>query len=232
MGVGIGITVPIGEEEDSMYKLIQTVIGLILLVVLPLMGKPGLLFTWPVILVALGGGLVHLAPPYTPAGELFKSNPNDRGSTYLMMFGAAGLALISILDYAYGRQARPPFLSLASLAGFFLIDLGLSVRQWTIITLGDYFTARVTLEEEHKMIDIGPYHYLRIRHPAYLGTLLVSLGVPIVLRSYLGLGFNFLVMVPAYLYRIAVEEGALATKLQDKYATFTARTKRLIPILY
>jgi protein-S-isoprenylcysteine O-methyltransferase Ste14 len=73
---------------------------------------------------------------------------------------------------------------------------------------------------------------LRIRHPSYLGTLLFALGIPLFLSTYVGLLAYLLVMLPAYLYRIHVEEEALHQKLGDRYMAFSQKTRRLVPRIY
>src|SRR5438445_13363821 len=63
------------------------------------------------------------------------------------------------------------------LFGFLLFLGGLILRWYSIGYLGRYFTVDVSISAEHKLIDSGPYRF--IRHPTYTGAVL----------SFLGLGF-------------------------------------------
>ncbi len=71
-----------------------------------------------------------------------------------------------------------------------------------------------------------------MRHPSYTGVLLAFLGLALSLHNLLSI---FLIMVPitvASLHRMNVEEQALLRALGERYASYMARTKRLLPFLY
>jgi len=53
--------------------------------------------------------------------------------------------------------------------GFTLFLAGLALRWYSIGYLGRYFTVDVSISAEHKLVDSGPYHY--VRHPTYTGAL-------------------------------------------------------------
>ena len=68
---------------------------------------------------------------------------------------------------------------------------------------------------EHKLIDSGPYRY--IRHPTYAGALL---GLRRLWDFVLGIGLSILFMtvpiIGAFLWRIRIEESALADALGER----------------
>ena len=101
------------------------------------------------------------------------------------------------------------------LFGFLMFLGGLILRWYSIGYLGRYFTVDVSISAEHKVVDSGPYRY--IRHPTYTGALL----------TFLGLGFCF-----GFLWRIRIEESALTDALGEDYRAYAQRTKRLIPFVY
>lgn len=89
------------------------------------------------------------------------------------------------------------------------------------------FAARtVEVEENQQLIDSGPYHW--VRHPMYVGMLLMYLATPIALGSWWGL----VACIPLPLglvVRIVNEEKVLHRDLQG-YTDYTHRTRwRLIP---
>jgi len=47
-----------------------------------------------------------------------------------------------------------------------------------------------------------------------------------------GATLTALVAIPAYLYRIRVEERTLIAELGEPYRAYTTRTRRLIPFVY
>ena len=74
--------------------------------------------------------------------------------------------------------------------------------------------------------------YRWIRHPSYLGMLIIFLAIGIHSRNWLGL---IVVLIPttlALLYRIHIEEIALNHAFGDAYASYSKTTRRLLPFLY
>ena len=113
--------------------------------------------------------------------------------------------------------------------GFILFLGGLALRWYSIGYLGRYFTVDVSISAEHKVIDSGPYRY--IRHPSYAGALLAFVGLGF---CFGGLSILFLTVpiIGAFLWRIRIEESALTEALGEDYRTYKQRTKRLIPCVY
>ncbi len=114
--------------------------------------------------------------------------------------------------------------------GIALFAIGFMVRIYSILTLKQYFTYSVTKVENHKIISTGLYKF--IRHPGYLGQLIIFMGISISISNWLSI---LLMMVPVtlgYLYRIKVEEKFMADELGEYYKNYQGRTKKVIPMLY
>jgi protein-S-isoprenylcysteine O-methyltransferase Ste14 len=116
------------------------------------------------------------------------------------------------------------------ITGILLILCGLIVRWIAIATLKQHFTVDVAIGKDHRIIKTGLYRF--IRHPAYAGTLLSFLGVGIYFSNYLSLAVIFVPICAAFMYRIEVEEKALADAFGEEYRSYQAATKRLVPGLY
>jgi len=95
--------------------------------------------------------------------------------------------------------------------------------------LGKYFSAGLRISEYHKLVTQGIYRH--VRHPAYLGVLLVWLGVPLLFSSLYGF-LAMLLLIPCYLYRIRIEEKMVIEKFGKEYLEYMKRTKKLIPYIY
>jgi protein-S-isoprenylcysteine O-methyltransferase Ste14 len=108
--------------------------------------------------------------------------------------------------------------------------LGLAIRLAAIFTLGKSFSANVAIRTEQKVRRTGLYRL--VRHPSYLGLLLIFLAVG--LRSANLVSFAVMLIPPtiAILYRIYVEEAALLQAFGEDYADYVRVTKRLIPGIY
>jgi protein-S-isoprenylcysteine O-methyltransferase Ste14 len=113
-------------------------------------------------------------------------------------------------------------------AGVVLIFAGVLLRTYAVHILGSYFSFTVATRPNQKVIDKGPYRF--VRHPSYSAALLSMFGLLLAFANWL----SFLGLIPlivGYSYRIRVEETALAKDLGQDYLSYMKRTKRLIPFI-
>ncbi|MEO8003248.1 MAG: isoprenylcysteine carboxylmethyltransferase family protein [Arenimonas sp.] len=114
--------------------------------------------------------------------------------------------------------------------GVLLFFSGLLLRWFSIIYLGRFFTVNVAIAKDHRVIDSGPYRY--IRHPSYTGALMAFLGFGICLSNIASILVILIPVTAAFLYRIRIEEAALGNALGNAYLEYSKRSKRLIPFIY
>src|SRR5260370_22334425 len=117
-----------------------------------------------------------------------------------------GIQMVWLFPNAIVRYPRGFYLF-----GFLLFLGGLILRWYSIGYLGRYFTVDVSISSEHKLIDSGPYRY--IRHPTYTGALLAFLGLGFSFGYWLSILFMPLPIFAAFLWRIRIEERALTDAL-------------------
>jgi protein-S-isoprenylcysteine O-methyltransferase len=137
----------------------------------------------------------------------------------------AGIAAAYVVAAARIHPARIIFP-----VGFGLYVLGLGLRWWAILYLGRFFTVNVAIAADHRVVDSGPYRY--IRHPSCTGALMAFLGLSLCLLNALSI---LIIMVPiwwAFWNRMGIEEAVLAEYLGPDYRDYVRRTKRLIPFVY
>jgi protein-S-isoprenylcysteine O-methyltransferase len=135
---------------------------------------------------------------------------------------------VIIVSFWFGVQMvwLAPGATLPHPSGFYLIGFclflgGLILR---------YFTVDVSISAEHRLIDSGPYRF--VRHPTYTGALLAFLGLGFCLGNWLSILFLSLPIIAVFLRRVRIEERALLGALGDQYRPYMRRTKRLIPFIY
>ncbi len=114
--------------------------------------------------------------------------------------------------------------------GMTLFVIGFMIRIFSILTLKQYFTYSISEVENHKIIDTGLYHF--IRHPGYLGQLIIFLGISTSISNWLSILVMMIPISLGYLYRIKVEERFMVDKLGKDYLAYQAQTKRIIPMVY
>jgi protein-S-isoprenylcysteine O-methyltransferase Ste14 len=154
----------------------------------------------------------------------------DRGSMVLVVGSVvAGLLLGFVLASQWRGVAIPWLRTQVTIAGIVLIVLGTMLRWWSILTLGRYFTLDVAVRSTQRVVQSGPYRF--VRHPSYTGLLLIFVGVGLTLANW-GSIISILVVCPlGLLYRVRVEERALAASLGQPYVDYMRHTKRFIPFV-
>jgi protein-S-isoprenylcysteine O-methyltransferase Ste14 len=165
----------------------------------------------------------------TPEAKTFQRGPSEKGSMLLIgVTLGVGLWLpliLNVLGFALFSISI-----IEGLTGLVVMLAGLGLRIWAAVTLGGYYTRTLMTKKSHKVVTTGPY--ARVRHPAYLGVILLWSGFG-VLSGSLILVFLFpIVFVIVYLYRISVEETMLVNELGDDYVQYQRRTRKLIPFVY
>jgi len=136
--------------------------------------------------------------------------------------------LVTALDFVMIQRMVYRF-DLVSLTGLILLPIGSAIRVQARRTLGRYFSPVVRILPDHKLIRHGIYKH--IRHPGYLGELLLYFSVPLFFRSLYGF-FVMVFLVPFILYRIRMEEQMLTEKFGDEYRDYMKNSKKLIPYVY
>jgi len=114
--------------------------------------------------------------------------------------------------------------------GALLTVVGLIIRINSILTLKQHFTYTVTQIEDHLLIEAGLYKY--IRHPGYLGQIIIFIGIATSISNWLSVLFMMIPVLVGYINRIRVEERFMTEHMGTKYIDYQKRTKRLIPGIY
>lgn len=114
--------------------------------------------------------------------------------------------------------------------GLVMIWGGLAFRAWSINTLGRFFKLTVVIQEDHRVIETGPYRLLR--HPSYLGSIVAMTGLGVVEGDWVSVAIMFFGTLTAFVIRIRVEERTLLNELGEAYVAYSQRTARLLPGVY
>jgi protein-S-isoprenylcysteine O-methyltransferase Ste14 len=114
--------------------------------------------------------------------------------------------------------------------GAALIVPGLLIRIHSMLMLGQYFTYSVGKVANHQLVEKGLYRI--IRHPGYLGQLMIFLGISISLSNWLSILAMMFPVALGYGYRMKVEERFMLEQSGKRYLDYQKRTKRIIPLIF
>jgi protein-S-isoprenylcysteine O-methyltransferase Ste14 len=180
-----------------------------------------LYFAWPVseVLLVLATRTRHSA-----------GHVQDRGSIYLLWAVIVGSMCMSswyAIAHPIGRFAGGIVIQTTSLA---MLVAGLAIRWTAIFSLGRAFSVNVAIHAGQRLYRRGLFAL--VRHPSYTGMLLIFAALGLRLDNWISLAIAMVPPLLALLYRMDVEEQALALAFGEEYQIYRRSTKRLIPGLY
>jgi protein-S-isoprenylcysteine O-methyltransferase Ste14 len=138
------------------------------------------------------------------------------------LLGNVALLVFCALDHRFGWSPVPGWVSLL---GDGLVALGLFVNL-LVFRENSFGGSTVQAFAGQSVITTGPYAL--VRHPMYVGVLILIAGVPLALGSWWGLAI-LLLTVPGLMWRITDEEKLLRQDLRG-YTEYAQRVPyRLLP---
>ena len=161
--------------------------------------------------------------------KMIVTTSNDKNSLRLLY----GLITVGyFLSFAIGatKLGRIYYWNALFTVGMSLVVIGLMIRIHSILTLRQFFTYSVAKVENHEIIETGLYKF--IRHPGYLGQIIIFMGISVSISNWLSILAMMLSITLAYLYRINVEERFMLEQIGENYLNYQNRTKRLIPMIF
>jgi len=161
-----------------------------------------------------------------------KAEVKRRNDSRSLLFLWVTIIVCLTMGYAIARMqigiAVDPLI--ADIAGVPIIIIGFIIRWIAIIQLGNMFTVDVAISRKHILKTDGVYKI--VRHPSYLGLMLIITGLAILLNNVLSC---IIIVIPIFLvlnYRISVEEKAIIQEFDNQYIQYQLRVKKIIPLLY
>jgi protein-S-isoprenylcysteine O-methyltransferase Ste14 len=138
---------------------------------------------------------------------------------YLLVFSdSAGIGIL-------GTRFIPRTMASAVL-GLVFTWSGTGLAVWARYHLAEYWSARITIKEDHQLIRTGPYSHLR--HPIYSGLILATIGSALVIdkgRCVLGV----CLVTVGYCFKASGEETMLARQFGEAFREHQKHAGFLIP---
>jgi len=207
-------------------RLILGIVISALVVVLPVLGNAEILrapHMW--ILILLGILASVFQPSYNPF--TITAKPKDKGTGAQIIWSVYLTQLAAILEATYLRYPRSVQWDLAASIAVGGAMLGLALRTWAVLTLGNLFTMHIDIQEGHSVVRRGPFAI--VRHPSYLGAFIMYVSTVVLLHAWFSLIAAVLILPFAFLRRIHYEEELLKGNLGSEYDAYCLKVKKILP---
>jgi len=150
------------------------------------------------------------------------------GFILYVLVGMTFIVILASIDYYYNFSLFN--YNLGYIIGFSLFIIGLALQGIAEATLGKYYLPSIGTVEGQKIVKDGIYKY--IRHPGYLGEIIIFFGLGFVTYSLLGILGAFIVSLMVYVGEVIPEEKYMVEKFGKEYEEYMKETFRFIPYIF
>jgi protein-S-isoprenylcysteine O-methyltransferase Ste14 len=145
----------------------------------------------------------------------------------MALYSVSGLAMLVVAGLDERNHWSPEGSMGVQVLATVFFALGYGLFCWAMVT-NAYFSAAIRIQADrgHSVVSRGPYRY--VRHPGYLGVIVIALAAPIMLGSWWALvpGCTLIVSVVA---RTLLEDRTLQDEL-DGYREYAGQVRyRIFP---
>lgn len=177
----------------------------------------------------IGWGLIWLAAaPFAARTQSQLSVFQRLGNLAFVIIGGVMTFATPASDSIWSRGVLPPSEWRLPI-GVGMTMVGLAFAIWARIALGRMWSGRITLKEDHVIVERGPYGI--VRHPIYTGLTVALLGTALarnLVLTFVGVGL----MTIGWILKLKQEERLLEGHFGAAYADYRGRVKGLIPWLW
>ena len=159
------------------------------------------------------------------AGPRAEAQKSQKVIQALAAAAFVAIFVVSALDHRFGWSRV--FVAV-EIVGDALIIAGFAFVHW-VFKANSFTSGVIEVAADQQVITTGPYAI--VRHPMYLGSLIMLLGIPLGLGSWWGL-WTIVSIAAVIVLRLLDEEKFLARNLAG-YSDYTRKTpNRLIPLIW
>ena len=222
-------------NKNVLKRLIQVVFTLIIQGIILFISAWTIKWHWAWIFLSLGIIILIINLSVIPVElmeERGKKKENvkkwDKISTSIITIPMLGIYIVSGLDYRFGWSINLNIL--IHIAGLVFYFLGSMLFTWSMVS-NKYFSTmvRIQIERGHEVAMGGPYKY--IRHPGYVGFIVMVLATPLSLGTLYALLMSGITTI-LLIIRTSLEDKTLKNEL-DGYLEYSNKVKyKLIPFIW
>lgn len=222
-------------NKNILKRAIQTILTLLFQSILLFISAWSIQWLWAWVFIAAGLIILlinFIVIPREVIEERGRKKENvkkwDKILTTINIIPILGLYILSGLDYRFNWSFD--LHNSIHIIGIILTFLGSMLFTWSMVS-NKYFSTLVRLQNErgHKVATEGPYKH--IRHPGYLGFILMVSATPIALGSIFASSMSIIISI-IFIIRTAFEDKTLNNEL-DGYKEYSKKVKyRLFPFIW
>ncbi len=160
-------------------------------------------------------------------GPKTRASQEGGGAPVVANLTASGLFFLSLLIFSGSSEASMA-LPLA-LSGCLLALAGAALVLRSRAALGPAWSFVPKADQGTGLVTTGPYRI--VRHPIYLGLVLLAMGEALAFGSWPALVIALFGIVPTFAWRARAEEKMLSRTFGERYAVYRQRAKMIIPYL-
>jgi protein-S-isoprenylcysteine O-methyltransferase Ste14 len=131
----------------------------------------------------------------------------------------------------------PPVAALSGIVGiaFSVLTVGIAAGSGWLIetavrTLGKQWALRARLVEDHKLITVGPYAY--VRNPIYTGMLGMLIATGLAMEHWIATIAAVVVFMVGLMVRVRSEEKLLRAAFGEEFEQYAKRVPAVLPGIY
>jgi len=159
------------------------------------------------------------------AGAKAETEKTQKVIQFFAAIAFVSLFVLSATDHRFGWSTVP---LVVEIAGDLLIALGFGFVFW-VFKVNSFTSGVIEVAPDQQVIASGPYAI--VRHPMYLGSLVMLLGIPLSLDSFWGL-LAIIFTIGLIVLRLLDEERFLEKNLAG-YCAYMGRVHyRLVPYIW
>jgi protein-S-isoprenylcysteine O-methyltransferase Ste14 len=161
------------------------------------------------------------------------TKPTEKRESFAARYGIMLLEVIGFVllfrhsaDIGFLGQRIIPRSFAIGVTAFVLTWVGIALAIWARCHLGQYWSGRITIKQDHKLIRTGPY--ARLRHPIYSGLDLAAIGSALAIgrwRCVVGV----CVIIVGFWIKAKREEVMLSGKFGTDFEEHRRQTGFLLP---
>jgi protein-S-isoprenylcysteine O-methyltransferase Ste14 len=177
----------------------------------------------------IGWGVLWLAAAPWSAATRTRQPAGERLRHSLPLIVGGGLLLSHFRPENPLSRVLLPTTAWLPWLGLGLTAAGLLFTVWARVILGRMWSGRITLKQDHSLVQRGPYALAR--HPIYTGLLVALLGTTLARPTGAAL-LGFVILTVGLVLKLRQEERLLAGHFGVAYASYRQRVKGLIPFIW